>query len=220
MAIKMTPLAKYLSDYDIHLNIGMLWIAHNDKQPIYDIASEEYQFLVIGSSEEACLNTVKAMYPECLGSGSIEAVCAPTVGVLHTHRLINLDGKRVTVGSATGVREPALSPVCSPGGVLYPAIDNFLFYGVKLDTPEHTGFLMTRIENEEGVTGFTSAHLLFHEIGEAMDGVFAAAIPIGEFLARDVHNVCFRRKMYDIASIVAVATECIDEFEKESEETK
>jgi hypothetical protein len=50
--------------------------------------------------------------------------------------------------------------------------------------------------------------------------IFAAAIPIGEFLARDVQNVCFRRKMYDIASIVAVTTECIDEFDKESEENK
>lgn len=221
MAIKMTPLAKYLSDYDIHLNIGMLWIAHNDKQPVYDIASEDYQFLVVGSTEDACLNAVKKMYPECLGSGSIEAVCAPTVGVLHTHRLINLDGKRVTVGSATGVREPALSPVCSPGGVLYPALDNFLFFGVKLDSPEHTGFLMTNVQGEEGVTGFTSAHLLFHELGEVADtSIFAAAIPIGEFLARDVQNVCFRRKMYDIASIVAVTTECIDEFDKESEENK
>ena len=46
----MTPLAKYLSDYDIHLNIGMLWIAHNDKQPIYDIASEEW--IIEASMEE------------------------------------------------------------------------------------------------------------------------------------------------------------------------
>jgi hypothetical protein len=215
----MTPLAPYLNDYDIHLNIGMLWIAHNDKQPIYDIASEEYQFLVAGSSEEACLKTAREMYPECLGSGKIEAVCAPTVGALHTHRLLNLDGKRVSVGSATGVREPALSPVCSPGGLIYPALDNFLFYGIKLDTPEHTGFLMTNIDGEEGVTGFTSAHLLLQELGEGYDeSIYVAAISLADFVVRDVQNLCFRRKMYDIKSVVAVATECIDTFDKESEE--
>jgi hypothetical protein len=80
---------------------------------------------------------------------------------------------------------------------------------------------MTSVDDNEAVTAFTSAHILMNQLGEENDGsVFVAAVPFAQFLSREVQYIYFRKRMYDIASIIDVATECIDKFDTDLKEIK
>lgn len=224
MAITTAPLAKHLDAYDIDLKDGMLWVAHNETDPVYDIVSDDYRFLVTGTTEQICVENAKKLFPSVFQTDGIRAVCAPTVSVLHTHRLLNLDGKRVSIGNAHGIRQTALSPVCSPGGKLYPALDNFLYFAINIGQTNEIGFLMKNHEGEEGVSAYSCPHNATLELGSDAhsEDVFIASLPLGQLGTREWDNVFFRGKCYDIRSLLQEAINCVDSFDSKefSDENK
>ncbi len=215
MATTTAPLAEHLDEYDIALNVGMLWIAHNNTDPIYDIVNDDYRFLVAGTSEEECVQNAKKLFPAVFETESIRAVYAPTVSVLHTHRILNLNGKRVSVGSSNGVRQTAFSPVCSPGGKLYPALDNFLYFAINIGRNNEVGFLMKNIEGEQGVSAYSCPHNATIELGEDAGSadVYIAALPLGQLSNHTFDNLFFRGRCYDVHSLLQEAVNCVDSFD-------
>jgi len=215
LAITTAPLAKHLDAYDIEIKEGMLWVAHNDTDPVYDIVSDDYRFLVAGTSEEECVQNARKLFPSVFQTTGIRAVFAPTVSVLHTHRLLNLNGKRVSVGNAHGVRQTALSPVCSPGGKLYPALDNFLYFAINIGRNNEIGFLMKNHEGEQGVSSYSCPHNATIELGEdaTSDDVYIASLALGQLSNHTFDNLFFRGRCYDVRSLLQEAVNCVDSFD-------
>lgn len=215
MAITTATLAEHLDDYDIQLTVGMLWIAHNDTDPIYDIVNDDYRFLVAGTSEEQCVENAKKLFPAVFETQNIRAVYAPSVSVVHTHRLLNLNGKRVGIGSAHGVRQTALSPVCSPGGKLYPALDNFLYFAINIGRNGEIGFLMKDVEGEQGVSTYSCPHNATLELGEdaGSNDVYIAALALGQLSNHNFDKLFFRNRCYDVSSLLNEAVNCVDSFD-------
>lgn len=200
----------------------MLWVAHNETDPIYDIVSDDYRFLVVGTTEEECIKVATDLFPAVFETSGIRAVCAPVVSIVHTHRLLNLDGKRITIGSAHGVRQTALSPVCSPGGKLYPSLDNFLYLGVNIGNANSIGFLMKQHDGESGVSTYTSPDNALLELGEdaTRDDVLISAVALGQFAFREWDNLWFRGKCYHIQSLLQEAMNCVEKFDGTEEDNE
>ena len=202
MAVKTEPLTEILDRYDIHIPHTVLWVAHIDANSLYDIENETYRFLVVGSTETSCLETANKIIPASVLEQKIECVPMPSIHVLHSHRLLNLDGKRVSVGSAHHVIPTALSQVTSPGGVIYPSLDNFVYCCIRA-TERGVAVMMGNIDDESGVLAHRSPTDAFAELEEEnMQETYVIALPIAQLMSHKDKKFRFKNKWWDGDSLL------------------
>lgn len=235
MSMDIAPVEKWseiLDDYEVVIHkkdyeICFIMMDRNAESPVYDVHSEDVEFVIVGDSKEELQETIAKTIPTALQSTDTFVLATNWAFIRTKYKALNYNGKRITLAhtddgaspiSATSIFSKTLVPTVgqwftavheSKGttyGLLSRTVDGKDF-ALVTDEPDEMLSMLIKSDNEEIAVKtmsdpkVTLSSVNLTKITNACDGIY------------------YRTGLYLTDDIIDEAERCLQKFRPEEEAT-
>lgn len=235
MSMDIAPVEKWseiLDDYEVVIHkkdyeICFIMMDRNAESPVYDVHSEDVEFVIVGDSKEELQETIAKTIPTALQSTNTFVLATNWAFIRTKYKALNYNGKRITLAhtddgaspiSATSIFSKTLVPTVgqwftavheSKGttyGLLSRTVDGKDF-ALVTDEPDEMLSMLIKSDNEEIAVKtmsdpkVTLSSVNLTKITNACDGIY------------------YRTGLYLTDDIIDEAERCLQKFRPQEEAT-